>query len=165
MRYRESDVSLRPHLREIARAAQQAVGNARRAPAAAGDLERAIVVHGDFQNVCRAANNGDQIFRRIKFQPVHDAETRAQRRGYQARASGGADQSEAIQDERVNSCTRALSDHQIDAIVFHRGVQDFFDCGHEAMNFIEEENFALFEGREDRGQVALAFEQRARNWS
>ena len=40
----ERDVALRAHLREIARAAQQPVGDARRAAAAARNLERAVVV-------------------------------------------------------------------------------------------------------------------------
>ena len=34
-------------------------------------------------------------------------------------------------------------------------------AGNQAMNFVEKKYFALFERSEDRGQVALAFEQRA----
>src|ERR1700682_149632 len=47
---RERDVALRPYLSEIARAAQEPVGDARRAAAAARNLERAIVVDGNPQD-------------------------------------------------------------------------------------------------------------------
>src|SRR5467141_804275 len=55
----------------------------------------------------------------------------------------------------------ALSDHQINPVILHRRVQNFLDRGNQAVNFIEEENFTLLERSEDRGQVALAFQQRA----
>ena len=76
-------------------------------------------------------------------------------------ARGGADQREAIQLKRMNARARPLPDHQIDAIILHRGIENLLDGGHQAMNFVEKENFARFERSEDGGQVALALEQRA----
>src|SRR5882672_795655 len=93
--------------------------------------------------------------------PRIDAEPRPQRRSHQSRAGRGPDQREAVQDERMNPRPGALSDHQINPVIFHRRVQDFLDRGNQAVNFIEEENFTLLERSEDRGQVALAFQQRA----
>src|SRR5882672_988423 len=61
----------------------------------------------------------------------------------------------------MNPRPRALSDHQINPVILHRRVQNFLDRGNQAVNFIEEENFTLLERSEDRGQVALAFQQRA----
>src|SRR6266404_1398538 len=157
----ESDVALRPYLGEIARAAQQPVGDTRRAAAASRNLKGAIVVHGDPQDRCGTAHDNDEFFRRVKLQPMNDAEARTQRRSHQSRAGRGPDQREAVQDEWMNPRPRALSDHQINPVILHRRVQNFLDRGNQAVNFIEEENFTLLERSEDRGQVALAFQQRA----
>src|SRR5215472_4561935 len=60
----------------------------------------------------------------------------------------------------MNPRARALADHEIDAVVLHRGIHHFFDRWHEAMNFIEKENLARLERGQDRGQVPLALEKR-----
>src|SRR5713226_7252864 len=64
-----------------ARVAQQAVGDARRAAAAASNFFGAAFVHLDVQNFRGAVNDDQQIRRLVKVQTVHDAESRAQRRG------------------------------------------------------------------------------------
>ena len=148
--------------REIARAAQQAIGDARRPAAAARDFYRAIVVHRNVQNLRGAIHNLDQIFRLVKIQPVHDAEARAQRRGNQAGARGRSDQREVVQLKRMDARARPLPDDQIDAVILHRGIEDFFDRGLQAMNLVEKKNFLRFERSQNRGQIAFAFEQRAR---
>ena len=51
----------------------------------------------------------------------------------------------------------ALADDEVDAIVLHRGIENFFDGGHEAMNFVEEKNFARLDRGEHGGEIALAF--------
>ena len=56
-----------------------------------------------------------------------------------------------IQVERMDSCAGPLTDHEIDPKVFHRGIQDFFNRRLQAMDFVEEENFALLERRQDGG--------------
>src|ERR1019366_4832978 len=61
----------------------------------------------------------------------------------------------------MNSRARPLPDHKVDAVVLHRGVQDFLDGGNQTVNFIEKKYFLLLERRQDRGQVALALQQRA----
>ncbi len=55
----------------------------------------------------------------------------------------------------------ALADDQVDAKVFHRGVEDFLDGRLQAVNLVEEEDFFGFERSEDCCQVAFAFEQGA----
>jgi len=103
-----------------------------------------------------------QILRIIKIEAMDDAETRTERRGDQSGAGGGADQREMIQMKWVNARARSLSDDQIDAKILHRGVEDFFDGGLQAVNFVEEKYFAGFQRGENRGQITFAIEQRAR---
>src|SRR2546430_6752262 len=66
-----------------------------------------------------------------------------------------------IQMKGVNAGARSLADNEVDAKILHRRVQNFFDGGLEAMNFVEEENFAQFERGENGGEIAFAFEERA----
>jgi len=44
-----------------------------------------------------------------------------------------------------------LTDDQVDAEIFHGGVEDLFHGGLQAVNFIEEEYFLTFQGCEDGG--------------
>ncbi len=92
---------------------------------------------------------------------MNDAEARTQRGGHQARARRGANQREAVQNEGMNPRARALPDHQVNAVVLHRRVQNFLDGGNQAMDFVEKKYFLLLKRRQDRGQIALAFQQRA----
>src|SRR5262249_35146230 len=86
---------LRPvHLREVAHAAQQPVGDARRAAAAPRDLERALGVDGDAQQRRRARDDARELLGRIEVEAVDDAETLAQRRGDETRARRRADEGE-----------------------------------------------------------------------
>src|SRR5882762_196968 len=102
-----------------------------------------------------------QILRLIKIEAVDDAETRAERCGDQTGAGGGADQREMVQMKRMNARARSLSDDEIDAKILHRRIEHFFDCGLQAVNFVEEKYFAGFQRGENRGQIAFAIEQRA----
>ena len=77
-RLRDDAVAL--HLREVAHAAQQAVGDARRAARAARDLRRAVVVDLDLQHVGGAPHDQLEILGRIEVEPLLDAEARAHRR-------------------------------------------------------------------------------------
>src|SRR5579863_5751908 len=63
--------------------------------------------------------------------------------------------------EWVNARAGPLADDQIDTKILHRWIEDFFDSGLQAMDFVEEENFFLFERSQNGGKVTFAFEQRA----
>src|ERR1700722_8851886 len=146
---------------EIAHAAQQAIGDARGAAAAAGNFGAAGFVHADAQDFRGTIDDQQQIFRRIKFQAMNDAEARAQRGHDQPGAGGGADQGEAIQLVGMHARAGPLADDQVDAKILHGGIEDFFHGGLQAMNFIEEEKILGVERSKDGGEVALLFEQRA----
>ena len=146
---------------KIAGAAQKAIGDARRAAATAGDFFGAGIVHLDIQNFGGAVEDDEQIFRLVEIEAMDDAEAGAQRRGDESGARGGADEREMVQVEGMNARAGALADDEVDAKIFHGGIEDFFDGGLQAMNFVEKENFLCLEGSEDGGEVAFAFEQRA----
>ena len=61
----------------------------------------------------------------------------------------------------MNARAGALADDEVDAKVFHGGVEDFLDGGLEAVDFVEEENFLCLKGGEDGGEVAFALEKRS----
>ncbi len=46
----------------------------------------------------------------------------------------------------MDAGSRALADDEVDAKIFHGGIEDFFDGGLEAMDFVEKENFLGLEG-------------------
>ena len=55
-----------------------------------------------------------------------------------------------------------LADDDVDAEVLHRRVEDLLDGAVEAVDLVDEQHVARLERREDRGEVALALERRAR---
>ena len=146
---------------KIAGAAEQTVGDTRRATAAAGDFHGAAFIHLDVQDFGGAMKNDEQVFGLVEIEAMDDAEAGAQGRGDESGAGGGADESEMVEMEGMNARAGALADDEVHAKIFHGGIEDFLDGGLQAVNFVEEEYFLFFEGGEDGGKVAFAFEERA----
>jgi hypothetical protein len=121
------DAAVALDLGVVAHAAQQPVGDARRAARAARDLQRAGGVDGHVQQPRRARDDARQLLGRVELQPRHDAEAVAQRVGQHAGARGGAHQREGLQVELDAARRRALADHDVDLVVLQRGVQDLLD--------------------------------------
>ena len=67
---------------------------------------------------------------------IDDAETSAQRRGNKSGSRRRADQSKFRQINFDRTRRRALSDHQIELKIFHRRIQNFFDCRTQAVNLV-----------------------------
>src|SRR5207249_5584637 len=63
------DLSLGPHLGEVAHAPEEPVRDARRAPRAAGDLGPAVVVEGRAQDGGRAAQDSLQVIGAVEVEP------------------------------------------------------------------------------------------------
>ena len=61
VRHRLGDVALGAHLGKVAHAAQQAVGDSRRATSASSDFKGAFRVQGQAEDTRRPADNGRQI--------------------------------------------------------------------------------------------------------
>ena len=96
----------------------------------------------------------------VWIQPQHQAEAAAQRRADQALARGGADGGEALDVHRHGARAGAGADEDIHAEIFQRGVDHFLHVGLQAMNFIDEENFAFLNIAEDADQVEFLLQHR-----
>ena len=70
------DAAVRANLSKVAGAAQEPVGNARRAPATPGNFFGTGVVHLNVQDFRGAVQDDEQIPGLVEIQPVDDAEAR-----------------------------------------------------------------------------------------
>ena len=98
----------------------------------------------------------------VELQPQHDAEARAQRRREQSCARRGADEGERPHLDGVRARRRPLSDDDVELVVFQRRVQQLFQRGLQAVHFVDEQYLLVAEVGEDRRQVALDLQRRAR---
>src|SRR5581483_10213433 len=89
------------------------------------------------------------------------SETGPQRRAHHARTRGCADQRELWQVQTKTSRLRSLVDNNVEPVIFHRGIEIFFDGRLEPMNFVNEKHVAFFQAREKAGQFARFFNYRA----
>ena len=138
----------------IADAAEEVIGDTRGTAGAAGNFRRAFCVHIDVQ-FCRGARDDfGKLLGRIVIEAIDEAEACAEWCGDEADTCGGADQGEARQFEAHGACVRALIDHDIDGIIFHRGIEIFFDGFSHAMNLVDEDDIAGFERGEEAREVA-----------
>ena len=83
---------------EVAHAAQQPAGDARRAARAPRDLVGAVGRDADAEHARAAIDDLLELLLGIEIQPHRNAEAVAQRIGQQAGARGGADQRERRRD-------------------------------------------------------------------
>ncbi len=117
----ERDRALMAYLGEVAHAAQQAVGDARRAARTGGELGRRLVVDRDPEDACRAPHDRGELVLGVVLESLPDAEAVAQRRGEQSGARGRADQREGRHREADAARRRPLADHDVDLEILHGG--------------------------------------------
>ena len=103
----DRDDAVGPHLRVVAHAMQQAVGDARRAARSPGDLGGRLGIDRRAEDARRAAHDLVDVGDGVEIEPVHDAEARAQRRREQPGARRGAHQREALAPAPSPSARRA----------------------------------------------------------
>ena len=96
----------------------------------------------------------------VEVEAVDDPEAAAQRRGQQARARGGADQREGLERDLHRARAGTAADHEVEAVVLERGVEDLLDLGVEAVDLVDEEDLAVLERGEQRGEVAGPLDDR-----
>ena len=158
----ERDRAVRAHLRVVADAAQQPVGDARRAARPPGDLGRGGVVDRHVENPRRAADDLLEIRRRVELQPVDDAEARSQRRGQQARPRRRADEREALEPHLHRPRARPLADDDVDLVVLERRIEDLLDRRRHPVDLVDEQHFARREVGDDADQIARLLDRRPR---
>ena len=149
------DTAVGAYFREVAGASQQAIGDPRCAAATSGNFFSTALIQLNIQDFGGAIENDEEIFGLVKIESVNDAEAGAKGRGDEPGASGGANQREMAEGKRMNAGAGALANDEVDAKIFHGGIEDFFDGGLQAMNFVEKENLFGFERSENRGEVAF----------
>ena len=151
------------HLRNIAHAPQDAVGDARCAPRPTRDLARGILIDRQTENARRARDDEQQLVRRVVLESQRDTETIAHRRGQKSRACRRTHQRERCEIEPERTRSWPLTNHDVDSAVLHRGIQELLDGTRKPMHLIDEEDVVRFEGGQDRSDVALALQRRSRD--
>ncbi len=145
---------------EIAHAAQQPVGNPRRAARTPCQLGRGCLHNRHIQNARRAADDLLQVRLRVEVQAMDDAEARAQGRGEQAGSRGCADQRKFLQRHFDRSRPRSLTYHDVQLVIFHGGIQNLFDRRRHPVNLVDEQHFAVAQAGENRRKVAGTLQDR-----
>ena len=154
------DPAVGAHLREITHPAQQVVGDARRAPCPARDFQRPRRVGLDVDQPRAPLDDVRQVFRRVIIQPAVHPEARPQRRGDHPRARRRAHQREFRQVQPHAPGVRPLVDDDVEFVVLHRRIQVLLNRCLEPVDFVDKENVATFQGRQQSGQVARLFDHR-----
>ena len=134
--------------------AQQPSRDTRRAARTARDLVRAVLGDGDAQNARAACHDLLEFAFVIEIEPHRNAETVAQRIGEQPRARGRADQREFRKLDLHRARRRTLADDQVELEILHRGIEDFLDLRIEPVDFVDEQDVALFEIGEEGCEIA-----------
>ncbi|MNZ42356.1 hypothetical protein D3C78_599290 [compost metagenome] len=121
------DLALAAYLGIVTHAAQQAVGDARRAAGAAGDLVGTLVFDGQAEDAGGTADDGGQVLVAVELQALDDTETVPQRVGEHTSTGGGTDQGERRQVKLDRTGRWPFADHDVELEVLHRRVQHLFD--------------------------------------
>ena len=93
---------------------------------------------------------------------VAKSEALAQWGGQHAGTGRRTDEREAFDRDLVRLGIRAAVHNDVDAKIFHRGIEKFFDHAAEAMDLVDEQNVAGLQRRQDADQVLRLVERRPR---
>ena len=150
------------HLGVVADALQQAIDDARRASAATGDRAGRLGIDRHVEDLGRALDDLGQLVLGVEIEPVGRPETVTQRGADATRSGRGPDDGERLQAEPQAPRARSLADHHVEREVLHRRIEDLLDRPIEPMHLVDEEDVALIERGEDRGEVAGPLDRRTR---
>jgi hypothetical protein len=98
----------------------------------------------------------------VELEPLHDAEAIAEWRRQQAGPGRRADERERRQVELDRARRGTFADYDVELEVLHRRVQYFLDHRAQPMDLVDEQHVVGLEVGQDRGEIARAFEDRAR---
>ena len=112
------------------------------------------VVDADAEDDRRALDDRGQLVVGVEVEPVGRPEPVAQRAADPAGAGRGADDRERLEAEPERPRGRSLADHDVERVVLHRRVEDLLDRAVEPMDLVDEQDVALLERGQDRGEVA-----------
>ena len=146
---------------EVAHPAQQPAGDARRPARAPRDFARAVVGQIDAEQPRGAADDLLELLDGVEIEPDRNAEAVAQRRRQQPLPGGRADQGEARQVDPHRARRRSFADHQVERAVLHRRIEHLLDRRIEAVDLVDEQDVAVLEIGEQRGEIARLGDHRA----
>ena len=109
----------------------------------------------------RARHDARKLRLGIQLQPELHAEAVAQGAGQLTCARGRADKREARQVEPDGIGRGAFSDNNVDGVILHRRIQNFFHGAVEAVDLVDEQDIPRREVRQQRRKVARLFNGRA----
>src|SRR5688572_21253406 len=161
VRHVHGNPTLRPDLGEVADSTKQTVRDPWRAARAARELAGGVLVEWNAENTGRAAHNLLDVTNSVEVQAVHDAETGAQRSRQQSGTGRGADQGELLQRNLHRSRTGSLADHDVQLVVLHRRIENFFDGWREPVNLVDEQDLVFLEVGQHAGKVPRLLDRRA----
>ena len=107
-------------------------------------------------------NDAPQFRRFIRIQPQHQPEAAAQRSADHPLPRGRADGGEALDLHRMRSRARPGADQDVHPKIFERRINHLLDVRQQAVNFVDEENLALIDVRQNPAQVQLLLQHRTR---
>ena len=151
--------ALVPHLGDVANAAEDPVRDPRRAARAARDLLGRVVGDLDAEDPRGAPHDRRELLVVVVAEPEGHPEAVAERRRQQPASRRGADERERRQVERERACSRPLADDDVEPEVLERRVEDLLDRAVDAVDLVDEQDVAILERGQDRGDVALALER------
>ena len=119
-------------------------------------------VDGHAQDLRRAPDDRGELVVGVEVEPVGGAEPVTQRGADAARPGRGADDGERLQAEPQRPGRRPLADHHVERVVLHRRIEDLLDRPVEPVDLVDEQDVALVERGQDRGEVPGPLDGRAR---
>ena len=129
---------------------------------APGDRPDRGVVDADAQDHRRALDDRGEVVVGVEVEAVGGPEPVTQRGADASRAGRGTDHGERLEAEPQRPGRRALADHHVERVVLHRRIEDLLDRAVEAVDLVDEQDVALLERGQDRGEVAGPLDRRAR---
>ncbi len=90
---------------------------------------------------------------RVELQAVDKAKPVSERGGQGASPGCSPNERKLREIQLHRSGCRALADHKIELIVFHRRIERFFNRGRKPMNLIDKQDIVFLEVRQNGGQV------------
>ena len=121
----------------------------------------AVVGQLDAEQARGAADDLLQFLDRVEIEPDRNPEPVAQRRGQQPLPRGRADQREARQIDPDRARRRPFADHQVERAILHRRIEHFLDRRIEPVDLVDEQDVAVLEVGQQRGEVARLGDDRA----
>ena len=156
------DAPIAVDLRPVAHPANQPIGDARRPPGPVGYLHGPPLLDLQTHDPGRSRDDLDHVFISVETKAEKKPEPAPQRRRQHAGTRRGPDQSERFQVQSDRFGVRAFPDQNIEFVILHGRIEAFFNHSIEPVNFIDEQNVAPLQVRQNGGQIVLALDDGSR---